>query len=609
MKSKFALALLASVAVMAAMATDASAGSHGGGGGGGHGGGGGGGHGGGGGGFHGGGGGFHMGGGGGGFHGGGGGFHMGGGGMRMGGGGFHPGGGFHAAVPHGGGIRMGGGGPHGFHAGGFQAGGPHGLTARNLGARNLGARGLSSQAMTHRTLGGAAHGLAGQSGAGTLAHQNANRILTGRAGAAGAGAALGAAAATHAQFAHLTHAQFAHNQFAAQNFHGLQNFSRTGFNRNAFGDPGHWNRWGGHFWGAGWNNWGWGWGGWAGPVFWPFLFGDVFSFTFWPYAYYDPFWVYGPDFLLVSIFAPGPYFGPDYGYAPDYTGYLEPYDVYYGGYAGGGYVGGGYVGGGYAGGYGSRYATRTRGYQGPTQADRQALQEANTAATESCNGLAPGVTDLPIARIKDTVRPTGDQIAALDELGAAVAKANDAIKASCPTAVPLTPVARLDAAEARLQAMIQALDIVRDPLQRFYVLLSDEQRERFNAMGTSGGTQAPAGGNVVALCSEQSNDVTKLPVQRIEEVLQPSGAQRDAFEALKTAAQDSAAQLRGTCPSEMPQTPYARLDAVKTRLAAMVEAMNAIRPKLQDFYASLNDEQKAKFNIMTPPPGATAQQQ
>jgi hypothetical protein len=50
------------------------------------------------------------------------------------------------------------------------------------------------------------------------------------------------------------------------------------------------------------------------------------------------------------------------------------------------------------------------------------------------------------------------------------------------------------------------------------------------------------------------------------------------------------------------------LDAVKTRLSAMLEAMNAIRPKLQDFYASLNDEQKAKFNIMTPPPGPTAQQ-
>ena len=60
MKSRFALALLASVAVIAAMTTDASAAGRGSGGGGGHGGGGGGFHGGGGGGFHGGGGGFHA---------------------------------------------------------------------------------------------------------------------------------------------------------------------------------------------------------------------------------------------------------------------------------------------------------------------------------------------------------------------------------------------------------------------------------------------------------------------------------------------------------------------------------------------------------------------
>ena len=120
------------------------------------------------------------------------------------------------------------------------------------------------------------------------------------------------------------------------------------------------------------------------------------------------------------------------------------------------------------------------------------------------------MSDLPIERIKNTVRPTGDQLAALDDLSAATAKANDAIKASCPTAVPLTPMARLDAAEARLQAMIQAVDIVREPLQRFYVLLSDEQRQRFNAMGWYRRRQL-AGGNVVALCSERSGDVTKVP--------------------------------------------------------------------------------------------------
>jgi hypothetical protein len=92
-------------------------------------------------------------------------------------------------------------------------------------------------------------------------------------------------------------------------------------------------------------------------------------------------------------------------------------------------------------------------YGGVTQEDRQSLAEANAAAEESCNGLAPGVTDFPVARIKQVVQPTGDQLTALNDLSAAAAKANDIIKASCPTAVPLTPVARLDTAEARLEAV------------------------------------------------------------------------------------------------------------------------------------------------------------
>jgi hypothetical protein len=563
--SRIAVALLASVAVAALTPLSAAlAGPHGGGGGGGHGGGGGG--------FHGGGGG------GGGFHGGGGGgFHMGG------GGGFHPGGG--------GGFHMGGG---GFHpSGGFAARGiSHGFAAHAAPGR-----GGTDRAFSGRTFGGhnfAAHGNA--------VHGNAARLngsagrLDGNADRGNAGRfATGASAAghEHPQFGgtHVTHTQFAHNQFAARNFHGLYNFNHTGFNRNAFGDPGHWNRWGGRFWGAGWHRWGFGWGGWAGPVFWPFLYGDVFSFAFWPYDYYDPFWAYGPDFVLASIFAPGPYFGSDYGYGPDYYdygtyNYGAPANVYYGGNGG--------------------------PPQGVTAADRQALAQTDAEATQSCNGLAPGVTDLPIAQIKTNVQPTGDQLGLLDTLKAASDKASEVVKASCPTAVPLTPIARLDTAQARLQAMIQAIDILREPLQQFDDSLSDEQRHRFDTMGRTNGktaAQAPAGGNVAALCSQQSGDTTKLPVERIEQVVQPNDQQQPALEALKQASHEAADQLQSSCPTQMPQTPVARLDAVKTRLQAIVAAMNAVRPKLQAFYDSLNDEQKARFNTMGPPPSAQAQQQ
>jgi hypothetical protein len=400
---------------------------------------------------------------------------------------------------------------------------------------------------------------------------------------------------SHNQFAHN---QFAHNQFAAQNFHGLNNFSKTGFNRNAFGNNANWNHWGGHFWGAGWNNWGWGWGCWAGPVFWPFLLGDVFSFVFWPYAYYDPFWFYGPPFIFASIFAPGPYFGLDYGYGSDY------YDYGYGtgnyGYAGSPNV---YYDSSHGGGY--RVAAREENAVQTQQADREALAETNTAAIESCGGLAPGVTNLPIDQIRQTVHPTADQEAALDDLSAASTQASDVIKSSCPGSVPLTPIGRLDAAVQRLDATIKAAQVVRSPLERFYEALSDEQRRQFNAMnGSTEGT--PSTGNMAAACSRQAGSFIDLPVQRIEQVVQPTAQQQSAFDDLKKAAQNAGDQLQSTCPTAVPKSPVARLDTIGTRLSAMADAVKSVRPNLQTFYASLNDEQKARFNTMGPPPKAAS---
>jgi LTXXQ motif family protein len=473
--------------------------------------------------------------------GGGGGGHGGGGGFHGGGGGFH-GGGFHSGA---------------FHAGGVRGGGFHGFAGHAIGGHRFAGHAVGGG---HRFAGravGHAHNVVGHGVAhnGLAAHN-----------------AIDHDAVNHAN-ADALHGAAGRNQMAAARFHGLHNFNRAGFNRNAFGNGHNWDRWGNRFWGAGWSSWGGGWGGWAGPVFWPYLYGDIFSFAFWPYAYYDPFWAFGPDFLLASIFAPGPYFGYDYGFGPGYYGYAGgSSDIYY----------------------------------GASRASRRQRDQTSVAAAQSCTGFAPGVTDLPIAQIKRTVHPTADQTTLLDDLNSAVSKADDAVKASCPTAIPLTPVARLETAQARIQAVIKAIDVVRGPLQKFYDSLSDEQQQRFAAMRNTRGSSAPAGGNIAALCSAQPGNVTDLPVQRIEQVVQPNGQQQDAFNALKKAADDAADQLKGSCPSEIPQAPVARLDAVKARLAAMVTAMNTVRPKLATFYASLSDDQKAKFNTMGPPQNAAA---
>ena len=88
--------------------------------------------------------------------------------------------------------------------------------------------------------------------------------------------------------------------------------------------------------------------------------------------------------------------------------------------------------------------------------------------TQSCGGFAPGVTSFPIDQIRQAIDPTGEQITFLDDLAAASAKASAILNASCPSEPPLTPLARLDAVEGRLEATIQAIEIVRPPLVHLY---------------------------------------------------------------------------------------------------------------------------------------------
>ncbi|MGC1237052.1 MAG: Spy/CpxP family protein refolding chaperone, partial [Xanthobacteraceae bacterium] len=91
---------------------------------------------------------------------------------------------------------------------------------------------------------------------------------------------------------------------------------------------------------------------------------------------------------------------------------------------------------------------------------------------------------------------------------------------------------------------------------------------------------------------------------RIEQVVQPTAQQQNAFDDLKKAAQKAGDQLQASCPTAVPKSPVARIDTVETRLSTMAGAIKSVRPDLQNFYASLNDEQKARFNTVGPPPKA-----
>ena len=336
-----------------------------------------------------------------------------------------------------------------------------------------------------------------------------------------------------------------------------------------------WNRWGNRYW---WHR------RWAGPVYWPYFYGDLLAFVLWPYGYYDsywfdPFWAYGDDFVWDAIFWPG-----SYAYTPEDSG-----------------------------GYGDNEYSDSRRRRAAREAGREIGRSTSNGVdlAQTCSGLAPGITDLPIDRIEKSLRLTDEQFKGLDALKAASSQAGDALKSSCSSEASLTPLGRLDTVQKRLGGMIQALGIMRTPLDNFYNSLDEEQRERFAELGpsTERGRRASASANdIAALCSPRTETFTQLPVQRIEQVIKPTQEQQGAFDTLKAASTEAAKQLQASCPTKTPEGPIDRFDAVAKRLDAVSAAIKTIRPALAGFYASLTDEQKARFNVLGPPESTASRQ-
>jgi hypothetical protein len=101
-----------------------------------------------------------------------------------------------------------------------------------------------------------------------------------------------------------------------------------------------------------------------------------------------------------------------------------------------------------------------------------------------CKARAPGVTDLPLDRIAAAVQPNESQQAALKELRQASSDAAALLKSECPNYQVLTPVGRAEAMEQRLAGALSAVKTVEPALTKFYDLLSDEQKARFNTFST-----------------------------------------------------------------------------------------------------------------------------
>ena len=437
--------------------------------------------------------------------------------------------------------QFGGGGGGAAHMGG--GGGAH--FSGGGGARFGGGGGAHFR--TSSAGGGTVHGQrSGRSHARAAVTSHSRTAARGRQHQFGTAAAHNRAVAKH-QARQTAQVRAQHLQQARQGHFAAQ-FSRAGVRHVAY-RPWRW------AWGHGWYA---GFVPWYGWLWWPYAYADIFAFTFWPWGYDPGYWYYAYD-----DFFDGVYYG-DVGTGPAYAN-------------------------------AGRAPART-------------ASVSSQQVAQLCKQPNEGLTAWPTAEINSKLNLNDEQKALFDDLQAAGKKAADIFAESCPRDpnLAITPTGRLEAMTVRLDATLRSVETVKPALDRFYASLSDEQKQRFNEIGPKSkamvasrrgretqGSGGQAGANA---CKDPKPGLANLPIEQIQDAVHPSEAQQANLKELRDATQQAVSILQNACPEDVPTTPPGRLDAMETRLKAMIEAANTIKPSLDRFYGSLTDEQKARFN-------------
>jgi hypothetical protein len=303
--------------------------------------------------------------------------------------------------------------------------------------------------------------------------------------------------------------------------------------------------------------------GWVGPLFWPFAYYDIYDYALWGPVYDDTFWDYGYGDIYAGLFAP-------YGY-DELSGYLP--------------------------------APAISGVPVQRSSSGQTPPPPTNELAQMCGNDSRMIAGFPIDRIQQAVQPTPEQQHALDDLANASVKAAQDIKAACPTTIALTAPDRLVAMQQRIEAMIAAVKTVQPALEKFYGLLNDEQKARFNAISEAQHPRKEAearhgGSNTPAATCGGTAGLTEWPASAIDRMVHPTEAQRPSLDALRDASARAADLLRTSCRPDDALTPPARLAAVGKRLDVMLDAIKTVRSALDNFYGKLTDEQKAQFEAI-----------
>ena len=290
--------------------------------------------------------------------------------------------------------------------------------------------------------------------------------------------------------------------------------------------------------------------GWVGPLFWPFAYDDIYSYVI--FGNSVGFWDYGYADIFAGMFAP-------YG-QQDLAAYLD---------------------------------------SDPSGQRHRKIPPLQ----QFCGDDSREIAGLPVERIAQAIQPNDAQRAALDELADASINATRMIRASCPTQMVLTAPARLAVMGQRIETLIKAELALQPPLDKLFDALDDEQKARLNELAddqrktavANGADEAPA-----QACQGPQPGTLQWQGDEIAARLHPNDTQRAALDVLQAASARALDMLNDVCQPGEALTAPARLAALDRRLDAMQHAVRLVSDALEDFYATLDDEQKAQFEAIGP---------
>ena len=281
--------------------------------------------------------------------------------------------------------------------------------------------------------------------------------------------------------------------------------------------------------------------GWVGPLFWPFALYDIYDYALWGDGM--GFWGYGYRDIYAAIFTP---------YDDDEL---------------------------------ARYVSPPQGRK---------FRKFPTLE-RVCSDHAGELASLPVEQIRQSMRLSEEQQSILDDLRKASVEAAQTIHAACPTEAASTPSGRLAAMQQRLEAMKSAIERIRTPFEKFQESLDDDQKAELAELNDQ---RAPFAPKVPTAQSCTPPETLQWPVSEIEAKLHLSETQREQLDALQRMNAFARNTLNFACQPDDNLTPPDRLATADTRLDAILDAIRLIAPALDDFLATLSEEQKAQFETI-----------